>query len=558
MSETEQDGTFEAPDPEEIARLFPAFEVHSLIACGGMGAVYRATQRSLDREVAIKILPREFSKDDSFRAGFESEAKAMGKLNHPNLVGVYDFGEVDGMLYIVMEYVHGQSLFHAANGNAVEQGEALRLIVDICRGLGHAHKHGVLHRDIKPANILLDESLQPKIADFGLARALAHERKEGEQIFGTPGYTAPEVTTPPFDVDHRADIFSVGVMLYELLTGKSPVTENGSPIVPQLADLRINSVIKKATHPNPESRYDSTEKLAEDLVKIATESEQDAGRSEALQSAASKKSLPSAAARKAMLAKNAGVYAPKTYTQKKSSSGGILILLLIAILGGVVFILLRKSPTKPEAPVAETKKKEPRVIVIGDPQPKRAKSAALREATYSPIIPMISSSGPVIQGEFNTGEFLEKARNVLGASVVSDARAYQNGVEENTKAFQAELKGLIADWEDGRRQEAEQSLTREAEDWSENNNLIPKELPVGFRESFTAREIHEKYLEKQQTLREPLDRKVSEQVEPYILGLEFQIEVLKDTDNETAIEELEKEIEKVKDNSRYFVSLMLD
>jgi len=110
MSESENEGTFEAPGVEEVAALFPAYEVHSLIACGGMGAVYRATQRSLDREVAIKILPREFSNDQEFRSGFESEAKAMGKLNHPNLIGVYDFGEVDGMLFIVMEYVHGQSL----------------------------------------------------------------------------------------------------------------------------------------------------------------------------------------------------------------------------------------------------------------------------------------------------------------------------------------------------------------------------------------------------------------------------------------------------------------
>ena len=140
---------FHAPEIDHLAPLFPAYHIESLIATGGMGAVYRAVQKSLDRTVAIKILPHEFSQDPTFCASFEAEAKSMARLNHPNLIGVYDFGEVDGMLFIVMEFVPGQSLFHCAHGHAVEPKEVIRLISGICSGLAHAHENGIIHRSLK-------------------------------------------------------------------------------------------------------------------------------------------------------------------------------------------------------------------------------------------------------------------------------------------------------------------------------------------------------------------------------------------------------------------------
>ena len=270
MSAAEADHTFIPPTPEELAPLFPGYQVNRLIACGGMGAVYEAIQISLDRAVAIKILPQEFTSDDSFRIAFETEAKAMARLNHPNLIGVYDFGEVNDMLFIIMEYVPGISLFHAADGQPILQEEVAPLLISICRGLAHAHENGIIHRDIKPANILLNHDNEPKIGDFGLARPLERQSQEGEDIFGTPGYTAPEVIRFPQSVDHRSDIFSIGVLLHELLTGMLPEADARPASAICNCDPRFDAVIRKATHPIPSERYHDAHEIASEIARIQT------------------------------------------------------------------------------------------------------------------------------------------------------------------------------------------------------------------------------------------------------------------------------------------------
>ena len=233
-----------------------------------MGAVYCAVQKSLDRVVAIKILPTEFSQDQSFCNAFEAEAKAMAKLNHPNLIGVFDFGEISGMLYIIMEYVEGESLHDIIQGGIIKSAEALRLMSGICAGVASAHEHGILHRDIKPANILLDAHLQPKIGDFGLARPMDLKVEDGEQIYGTPGYTAPEVIAPPHDFDQRADIFSLGVMLHELITGKLPEDDPRPASAQVRCHPRIDAVIRKATQQDPAKRFQTAAEMAEELAKV--------------------------------------------------------------------------------------------------------------------------------------------------------------------------------------------------------------------------------------------------------------------------------------------------
>ena len=256
---------FQAPSVEELQPHFPAYEITAFIAQGGMGAVYAARQVSLDRPVAIKILPRQFGADPQFRSSFEAEAKSMARLNHPNLIAVYDFGDADGMLYIIMELVEGKSLHHSAYGRAIDQEEAARLVAGISHGLAHAHQHGILHRDIKPGNILLGPEAVPKIGDFGLARPVGEDHNPDEIVWGTPGYSAPEVVNNPDQIDQRVDIFAVGVLLYELLTAKVPSEPWQPPSAVSQCSPEFDRIIRRATHPSPELRYAKADDLAKEL-----------------------------------------------------------------------------------------------------------------------------------------------------------------------------------------------------------------------------------------------------------------------------------------------------
>ncbi|MGZ0163000.1 MAG: serine/threonine-protein kinase [Planctomycetales bacterium] len=168
---------FEAPEADEMNALFPNLEILELIGRGGMGAVYKARHPDLDRFVAVKILPREIQGDPGFGDRFLREARTLAKLNHPNIVAVYDFGQIDELSYFVMEFVDGVTLRDTIAAGSVAPEEALRVIPDLCDALQFAHEEGVVHRDIKPENILLDKRGRVKIADFGLAKLL---KAEGE------------------------------------------------------------------------------------------------------------------------------------------------------------------------------------------------------------------------------------------------------------------------------------------------------------------------------------------------------------------------------------------
>lgn len=265
---------YQAPTPAELDPYFPEYQVTDFIAQGGMGAVFKATEVMLDRPVAIKILPYELGLKPEFSDSFAHEAKIMAKLNHPNLVKVYSFGNMSGMFYIVMEYVSGKSLYSTAKGKQVRMHEAGRLISSICRGLHHAHKQGLIHRDIKPANILINARAEPKIVDFGLAHSLGNEGP-ASMMFGTKGYAAPEITDSPDSVDLRADIYSAGIMLYELLTGQRP----SKPYVPAstISDSHpdFDPIIEKAIDPKPHLRYNSAFTMAEEIEELVKQLEEE-------------------------------------------------------------------------------------------------------------------------------------------------------------------------------------------------------------------------------------------------------------------------------------------
>ncbi|MFN0078547.1 MAG: serine/threonine-protein kinase [Prosthecobacter sp.] len=244
---------FDVPSVEEMSALLPQYEFEKLAAYGGMGAVFKARQESLDRPVAIKILPPEFGAEKDFADRFKSEARAMAKLNHTHIVAVYDFGiTTSGHLYLVMEWVEGHTLHEIIHKGCVPVRKAANLAMQLCEALAYAHNHKILHRDIKPGNIMVNEDDQVKVADFGLARPITGEAEENP--YGTPDYVAPEILGKGA-VDQRADIYAAGVVLYEMLTGRVPQHPRRSVSEYAPVSAKWDGLIDKATHPDPEKRF---------------------------------------------------------------------------------------------------------------------------------------------------------------------------------------------------------------------------------------------------------------------------------------------------------------
>ena len=267
-------GGFTPPEIAELAARFPQLEILELLGKGGMGAVYKARQRGLDRLVAIKILPPEIGNDPAFAERFSREARALGKLNHPHIVSVYDFGQVGGLYYFMMEYVEGANLRQAIRSGGLTSKDALAIVSQVCDALQFAHDEGVVHRDIKPENILIDKRGRVKIADFGLAKLLGQEQADHgltqtHQVMGTLRYMAPEQMEGSKEVDHRADIFSLGVVFYELLTGQLPIGRFAPPSKTIGVDVRLDEVVLRALEREPIFRYQHVSEVKTDVQAIA-------------------------------------------------------------------------------------------------------------------------------------------------------------------------------------------------------------------------------------------------------------------------------------------------
>ena len=260
--------------PDQVARHFPQLEILDLIGHGGMGAVYKARQRGLDRIVALKILPPEVGRDPSFAERFTREARALARLNHPNIVTIHDSGAADGLYYLVMEYVDGINLRQAFHTGELTPKEALAIVPQICDALQYAHDEGVVHRDIKPENLLLDTKGRVKIADFGLARLLGQADNNftltaAHQVMGTPKYMAPEQMEGSHEVDHRADIYSLGVVFYEMLTGELPLGRFQPPSKKVRVDVRLDEVVLRTLEKEPARRYQAARELKGDVETIS-------------------------------------------------------------------------------------------------------------------------------------------------------------------------------------------------------------------------------------------------------------------------------------------------
>ncbi len=566
MSASSAQAGFVAPDAADLASHFPGYEIQGLIATGGMGAVYCAVQKSLDRTVALKILPIEFSNDAAFCAGFEAEAKAMARLNHPNLIGVYDFGEVNGMLYIIMEFVPGKSIYHSAYGRAIDAAETIRLVTGICNGLAHAHENGILHRDIKPSNILLDLNAQPKIGDFGLARPIEWKIQEGDEIFGTPHYTAPEVVNAPHSVDYRADIFSVGVLLHELLTGKLPADDPRPASAIIHCDPRFDAIVKKATQTLPAARYSSAGDMAKDLQVIGS----------ALAQKSTRVVAPAGIHR--------SVNPPRThsYAKRKKSSGTPIMMVLGALILAAVAYHFLASKSPPPKPV-----EKPVIVVPTAPKPKKPATSDIPEDMGSgietpPAISKTPVKEPVMEpdeatpdvdsadvakppmfdntpaAKFDVPGFLEdRARKIMREKAKPLISVHTTSLGINLGNFEKELrkqaKKIKID-ED----RVDTFLTSAVERWKENGNRIPADVEGRI---FTVPEleaIHTAYLQRQTGFDNTLQQGLAQLSKLYITGLEKQVERLEADKDVGAVKLLKEEIEQTKDSPTYFSGLMTE
>ena len=268
---------WEPPSPAELEAQMPGYTIEKILGRGGMGAVYRGVQTNLDRTVAIKILPPGVEQEDpSFAERFKNEAKLMAKLNHPAVVAVHDFGTTTGgLLYFAMEYVDGTDVSQMIRSQKQLPPEhALAITAHVCDALAAAHELGIVHRDIKPANVLINMKGQVKVADFGLAKVEepgSHGLTKTGYAMGTPDFVAPEVLMLGANIDGRADLYAVGVMLYQMLTGEVPrgAFKPATARVPGL-DPRFDPIILKAMQSDREERYQSSAELRRDLDVILT------------------------------------------------------------------------------------------------------------------------------------------------------------------------------------------------------------------------------------------------------------------------------------------------
>ena len=409
---------WEPPTPAELQEILPQYEVHMLVGRGGMGAVYKGLQLSLDRAVAIKLLPPTIEQQDlAFAERFKNEARLMGRMNHPAIVSVYDFGRTsDGQLYFVMEYVDGTDVQRMiAREGKLPPEHALAITAHLCDALGYAHKQGIVHRDIKPSNVLIDMDGRVKVADFGLAKLADKSKDSGltqtGMAMGTPDYVAPEALMFGSDVDGRADIYAVGVMLYQMLTGDIPRGMFKMPSQKfQSIDPRFDAIIRRALEHDREERYQTSHELRLALDVILTTPRAVSGQES---SAVLPKQPPQSPGRTVVpSSRNPGSaqqrtapkpepYQPPPKAEPTSTMPYVIAALLMLGFGGY-FIVNRQPPAIPPTPVESAEKTTitappaptPQIATTPSPQPAPKPQPVTPTYTPPPVQPAPASSKP--------------------------------------------------------------------------------------------------------------------------------------------------------------------
>jgi serine/threonine protein kinase len=358
---------WQPPALEEMQAMLPQYEFISLLGRGGMGAVYKARQVSLQRSVAIKVLPADLidDLDANFAERFKNEARTMARMNHAGIVKVYDFGETQaGLLYIVMEFIDGTDVAQMIRAQGkLTQDHALAITAHVGDALAYAHKNGVIHRDIKPANILINQEGTVKVADFGLAKmndASQRGLTKTNTAMGTPDFVAPEALSPGTVVDGRADLYAMGVMLYQMLTGEIPRGMWSMPSTKVGTDPRYDAVILKAMQTDRELRYQDATEIRRDLDVIMTQplpkEEPKPVATPAQQPAANRPSgaQPQAGPRGSRPMPQGQIRPPAAPPVKKKSNDTLIYLVAMVVIGGLAGLFMLSGGKQPAKPTPDT------------------------------------------------------------------------------------------------------------------------------------------------------------------------------------------------------------
>ncbi|MFO0947437.1 MAG: serine/threonine-protein kinase [Planctomycetota bacterium] len=260
--------------PEDIGTWFDDLEVECLLGCGGMGSVYRVRQSTLQRILALKVVCLDQGEDPLVSERFFREAQLLAQVKHPRVVTLYEIRQYDDYCCLLMELVEGGNLRERLGAEPMPADEALSIAEQICEGLEFAHSQGIVHRDIKPENILIDGNGSVKIADFGLAKLVVGNDEASltrtGQIVGSANYVAPEQMEGSREVDHRADLYAFGVLLYEMLVGKRPAIDYAPPSQVRTIDRRFDNLVQKLLRSDPDARYSSAGEVRKELHAIQT------------------------------------------------------------------------------------------------------------------------------------------------------------------------------------------------------------------------------------------------------------------------------------------------
>lgn len=402
--------TMENNDPS-IGQTIAGYQLLEILGHGGMGVVYKARQMSLDRVVALKILPRQFATDQEYIQRFLQEARAAARLNHPHIIQIYDFGLTGELHFLAMEYLDGQSLSSSLkNSGVISEPEGLRIVMQVCDALGCAHESGIIHRDIKPDNILISHRGTAKLCDLGLAKLTLDEdislTRTGTAL-GTPYYISPEQVRGDKELDHRTDIYSLGATLYHILTGRIPFDGPTSAVVMSkhltdtLEDPRLfrpeisyqtTCLIYKMMEKSPADRYPHITEIRELILQILASFD----RSEALapvpeepmtdqEDHALQQKTPGSLAS----AKSISYEDGKRADNKKSTPWklllGIFFLLIVAVFAGRIILLSKKPHSDNQTPLAVSPSNNPPGNESSSPLPPATQADTVFDDTPSQV-----------------------------------------------------------------------------------------------------------------------------------------------------------------------------